>query len=329
MRICLLTLLVLGTLTGLAEADEVLLRGGDRYTGRVVSLSGGTLTFKTAHGELKIPWADVTSLTVTEPLVLTVGTQPAATVTAIAPAEAGRVTLTPGGGVALTDITGMAQVEPPVVVDGGASAGFLQTRGNTDVNSLRLDADVSIRQRQNRFTANAAVNNAEDDDEKTVDNWTAAFNYDRFLTKRLFVNANAIFTNDQFKDLDLRTALGGGLGYEVFDTPRVKLTVKGGVGWVNENFIVAEDDDYTALRESAALDIGIVPNRVLFFHKHDGYFGVTGEDNLFIKSQTGVRLTIVANFVTTAQFDLDYDRSPSPGRQGVDRTFSLTFGYRF
>jgi hypothetical protein len=56
---------------------------------------------------------------------------------------------------------------------------------------------------------------------------------------------------------------------------------------------------------------------------------VTGDDNLFVKSQTGVRLSIVANFVTTAQLDLDYDRSPSPGRRQSDRTFALTFGYRF
>jgi hypothetical protein len=29
------------------------------------------------------------------------------------------------------------------------------------------------------------------------------------------------------------------------------------------------------------------------------------------------------------QLDLDYDRSPSPGRSDTDRTFALTFGYRF
>jgi putative salt-induced outer membrane protein YdiY len=72
-----------------------------------------------------------------------------------------------------------------------------------------------------------------------------------------------------------------------------------------------------------------VPDRVLFFHKHDSYFGVTGEDNLFIKTQNGVRLTVVKNFVTTVQWDLDYDRSPAPGTRDSDRRFSLTLGYRF
>jgi hypothetical protein len=29
------------------------------------------------------------------------------------------------------------------------------------------------------------------------------------------------------------------------------------------------------------------------------------------------------------QVDLDYDRRPAHGRRSTDRTFALTFGYRF
>lgn len=312
-----------------ALADEVQLRNGDRVTGQVVKLGGGSLTFKTAHGDLTIPWAEVTSLTSTQPLMIAIGTAKPTQITAIAPADAGRVTLTPGGAVALTDITGFTLVEPPVTITGGANAGLIQTSGNTDVNSVRLDADVSIRQHANRYTASAAVNRAKDTGRQTADNWTTAFNYDRFLTSRLFVNANSIFTNDRFRDLDLRTALGAGIGYQFFDTPRVKLTANGGLGWVNEDFIVALDNDYVAAKESAALDIFIVIDRIQFFHKHDGYFGLEGDDNLFIKAQNGFRLGVMKNFVTTIQMDLDYDPSPAPGRRETDRTFALTFGYRF
>ncbi|HEX5110095.1 MAG TPA: DUF481 domain-containing protein [Vicinamibacterales bacterium] len=329
MRIGTLVLTMFFLFSASAFADEVQLRGGDRYTGQVVSLAGGKLTFKTAHGDLTIPWADVQSLTTTMPLRVTLRGQPAATVTAIAAADQGRVTLTPGGAVALADIDGIAQIEPPVVVTGGANAGWIATSGNTDINTLRLDGDATVRQGANRYRASAAVNQAEDRGEDTVDNWTTSLDYDRFLTKRLFVNANAIFTNDRFRDLDLRTALGGSIGYQVFDTPRIKLTASGGLGWVNEDFVLAPDDDYFAFRESVGLDIGIVPDRVLFFHKHDSYIGLTGDDNLFIKTQNGVRLTVVKNFVTTVQWDLDYDRSPAPGTRDSDRRFTLTFGYRF
>ena len=319
--------LVLG-FTPLAAADEVQLKNGDRYTGTVTGLAGGTLTFKTAHGTLKMPWAEVTSLDSSAMLLATVGTADPVAITAIAPAGPGRVTLTPGGQVALADIAALAPVAPPVSITGGANAGLVRTAGNTDVNSLRLDTDVTIREHANRYTAAAIVNQANDRGVDTADNWTTAFNYDRFLTERLFLNANAIFTGDSFRDLDLRSAIGGGVGYQVLQGPRTKLTVNGGIGWVNEDLIVGEDTDYAAFREGAALDIALVPSRVDFFHKHDGYFGVD-DDNLFIKMQNGIRLSIVAGFVTTVQYDFDYDPSPSPGRDETDSTFALTFGYRF
>jgi putative salt-induced outer membrane protein YdiY len=312
-----------------AAADQVILTNGDRVTGTVASLGGKTLTVTTPHGELKIPWGDITSLVIEDPILVTVGDAAPAEVR-IAPGDAaGRVTLNPGGSVELIQIVALARPIPPLSFTGGANAGMMRTGGNTDVNSLRLDGDVTIRQSANRYTGSAAVNRAKDRGLETAENWNTSVNYDRFLTQRLFVNANSIFTNDKFRDLDLRTALGAGLGYQVFDTPLVKLTANGGLGWVNENFDVAEDDSYTAARESAGLDIAIVPDRIQFFHQHDGYFGVTGEDNLFVRMKNGVRLGLVGGLVTTIQHDVDYDRSPSPGRKNTDRTFALTFGYRF
>ena len=327
-RTLVLTLALAG-LASSASADEVQLRNGDRVTGRVIRLAAGALTFRTPHGDLTIPWAEVTTLTSTETLRATLAGGDPTTITAIGPAAAGQITLTPGGAIPLANLAALGPVEPAIVVTGGANAGFVQTSGNTDVNNLRLDADAAIRQNANRYTASGAVNRAEDAGNETADNWTAALNYDRFLTSRLFLNANGIFTNDRFRDLDLRTALGAGVGYQVLDTPFARLTANGGLGWVNEDFMAAMDNDYAAARESAALDLFLIPNRVQFFHKHDGYFGLEGDNNRFITSQNGFRLSIVRNFVTTLQYDIDYDASPSPGRRSTDRTFALTFGYRF
>lgn len=313
------------------NADEVRLANGDRVTGQVVSLAGGTLTFATTYGSIRIPWADVTALTVQDAILITVGTAAPTQVTIAAATAAGQVTLQPGGAVQLAQITGFARPQPAVIIDGGANAGFVTTAGNTDVNNLRLDADVVARAGENRYTAGAAAIRSEDRGAETARNWTAAGKYDRFLTTRLFFNANAIFTSDRFRDLDLRTALGAGVGYQVLNTPRVTLTADGGLGYVTENLesSAAPNESYTALRESAALGVFLLPGRVQFFHQHDGYFGVTGEDNLFMKMQNGVRIGLAAGFVTTIRHDLDYDKSPAPGRDNTDRTFAMTLGYRF
>ena len=312
-----------------AAADEILLTNGDRFTGTVVSLAAGVLTVDTAYGQVKIGWDSVANVAVTDPILVTVGTAAPTTVRITQGDAPGRVVLDPGGPIELAQVVAFARPRPAVIIDGGANAGFLQTGGNTEVNSLRLDGDVVIRQLDNRYTATAAVNRAEDRGTQTAQNWNAGVNYDRFLTARLFANANAIFTNDRFRDLDLRTALGVGVGYQVFDTAMARLTANAGLGWVNENFEAGVDDSYTAARESAALDVVLVADRVTFFHNHDGYFGVAGEDNLFFRMRNGVRLGLFGGLVTTLQHDIDYDRSPAPGRRNTDRTFALTFGYRF
>ncbi len=305
---------------GSAAADEVRLANGDRVTGTVVSMADGTLTFKTPHGELTMPWNEVTALKIDRQLLVT---------TATAPAQLMTLDTAAGAGPTLADVVAIAAPTPPVTWDGGANAGLLTTGGNTDISSLRLDGALAARTAFDRYTASGVVNRARDSGRDTADNWTTAFAYSRFLTERLFADANAILTNDRFRDLDLRTALGVGLGYQVWDRPSASLSFNGGYGWVNENFDTAPDDSYAALREAVKLDLFFANKRVQAFHHHDGYFGVTGDDNLFFRAQTGVRLALAAALVSTAQFDVDYDRSPAPGRVSTDRSVAFTLGYRF
>ena len=298
-----------------AAADELRLTNGDRYTGEVVQLAAGTLTFKTAHGTLAVPWSQVSGLTVDTNIIVTA-------------VDGSTVTLA-GGTIDLPATTALARPRPPIELTGGAGAGLVSSAGNTSVNSVRVDGDAALRAGANRYTFGVGINRAEDRGVTTAQNWTTTARYDRFLTTRVYVNANAIFTNDRFRDLDLRSAYGAGLGYQVIDRPLVKFNVDGGVGYVNENFDVAEDDSYAALREAAKLDVVLVADRVVLFHQHDGYFGVTGDDNFFVQAQNGVRFNLVAGLITTLRLDVDYDRSPAPGRRNTDRTFALTLGYRF
>lgn len=325
-----LLLVLLGVLsTAPAAADHLELTNGDRFTGSAVSLAGGTLVFATPYGDIRLPWADVARLVVDEPILATIEGRPPSSVTIAQAAAAGQVTLQPGGDVALSAITALTRPQPPLVLDGGASAGIVDTGGNTDVKNLRLDGDLLARAGEHRYTVNAAVTRARDRGLETARNWTAGVKYDRFLSPRLFLNANTILTSDRFSDLDLRTALGAGIGYQVLNIARVTLTADAGLGYVNENLESQAGDSYAAARESATLSVFIVPDLVEIFHQHDGYIGVTGDDNLFVRLQNGIRIGLGQGFVTTLRHDLDYDRSPAIGRRSTDRTFALTLGYRF
>lgn len=311
-----------------AWADEVRLKNGDRITGTVVSLAAGVLKFNSGHGTLDLPWGDVVAVTVDAPIIVTGAGRAPETVATLTLAD-GQVTLAPGVTLPAGDVVTLGRPAGPPTVAGGANVGILSTGGNTDVSSLRADGDVVVRADRNRYTAGGVVNRAVDRGVETARNATVSGRYDRFFNARLYANASALFTNDRFRDLDLRSALGLGLGYQVADTARLRLGVEGGYGYVNERFDLAPDESYHALRENAALDVYALARRITFFHRHDGFFGVTGDDNLFIQTRNGVRAGLGGGLVTTIQFDVDYDRSPSPGRKQTDRAVGFTLGYRF
>lgn len=244
-------------------------------------------------------------------------------------AEPGRAALASGETAALADITALAVPDSLRTIDGTASIGLVNTGGNTQVSSLRLDGNLTARAGDHRYTATAAITRADDQGVESARSWSTGIKYDRFVTPKLFLNANTILTSDQFRDLQLRTALGAGVGYQVIDAPRVTLTADTGLGFVNENLGGQPGDRYAAGRESATLSVFLLPDRVELFHEHDTYVGVTGTDNLFVKTQNGVRFMLAAGFITTIRHDLDSDRSPAAGRRQTDRTFAVTLGYSF
>jgi len=230
-------------------ADQVQLKNGDRLTGRFASLSGGTLTWRpAAGGELKINWADVVTIDIDDPVYVTLNGMPPILTGVSASTSPGRVELMPGGPVNLTDIIaisygrggggGGAAATAPVVstITGGAGAGVITTSGNTKLNSLRLNGDADARMGANRFVANGLVTHSKDNDIETARNWSLSGRYDRYLTSWLYAEANAVLTNDRFRDIDLRSAYGAGLGLQLLNTPRIKVSGAGGIGEVKQNF---------------------------------------------------------------------------------------------
>jgi putative salt-induced outer membrane protein YdiY len=326
---------VLTALTStLASADELHLKNGDRYTGSVVSLDRGSLKFDTGHGTLDVPWGDVMTMAVAQPVMVTLGGQRERGAVISVAADGGMTLRYVDGDVdtprpiALSDIVGLRRPLKPFSLTGGANVGFLTTGGNTDVNSLHADAELVARARENRYTTSGAVNTASDNGRETARNATGLARYDRFLSRQLYLNGSGIFTHDRFRDLDLRTALAVGAGYQAVDNTRAKVGVEGGYGYVNERFATQPDISFHAARETVSVDVFVGGRRAVLFHRNDGFFGFT-DRRLFVQTRNGVRLALVGGLVTTLQYDLDYDRTPAAGRKQTDHSVGLTFGYRF
>jgi putative salt-induced outer membrane protein YdiY len=331
-------LLILGLLPvaggGKVMADEIWLKNGDHLTGKVVRMENKLLVFNTPYaGEISMQWGEIVNLRTDTPVTVVLSDDTSAHGIASS-GENGKVrvkskqimeTLTID--LALVKLINPKPAEPAIRLRGRMNIGASVTKGNTNTKTFYSDAEMIARSAQNRFTIGGLYNRAEDNNEKTVDNATGYMKYDHFLTRKWYLFANLTGTKNEFKDLNLRTLGGLGVGYQVLETPLTNLSLEAGVNYVNEDFILAEDKSYPAGRWAVNFDHYLFQKRLQFFHFHEGLLGLESSDDVFIRSQTGVRFPLHGNFNATAQLNYDWDKSPPPGKEKADKNYIFTLGY--
>jgi putative salt-induced outer membrane protein YdiY len=120
-----------------------------------------------------------------------------------------------------------------------------------------------------------------------------------------------------------------GMGYQFFETKTTNLSVELGVSYVNDDYIVADDDGYAAGRWAVNFDHLLYKDSIQFFHNHVGLMSLANTSKTSVQSQTGFRFKIYQGLNATAQLNLDWDNAPSPGVENTDTAYLFTLGYQF
>ncbi|NIQ37003.1 MAG: DUF481 domain-containing protein [Proteobacteria bacterium] len=338
-RICLMTwggFIFLFFLTTTVLADEVRLRNGDRITGQIVRMEKSFLTLKTSYaGDVRINWEEVVcvssdwehtfSLRNTEILIGRAACAGDGKIQIVG------VTIGESTEMSLDELEAINPSPPPpaITYKGSVAGGGSKTRGNTDDAVAYLSGDFEARSRRHRFTVGGRYNYGETGGEITTRNALGRIKYDFFVTQRLYTYAQALFESDDFQDIKLRSAMGAGLGYQIFDTERTSLFFEGGVSYFNKDFEKAEDESYASGRESIGFNYAIVPDRVKFFHLHEFYWSLEDSDEYYFRAEQGLRFILFRNFFASFGADYSYDRQPALGRKNSDTLYTASLGYEF
>jgi putative salt-induced outer membrane protein YdiY len=237
-------------------ADQVVLKNGDRLTGTITKSDDKTLLIKTEFaGEVTVQWPAVQEINSTQPLhvALTNGKTIAGPVTtadgslAVTTAANGTVTVTKA------DVTGLRSDAEQTAYEkslhpglmqgwaGGANVGFALTGGNSDTRSLALafTADRKTSNDEIALYENTvyATNEAAGATPSTTANSNqAGARYSRNFNPRLFGFVGADFQTNALQDLNLRTVLGGGLGYHAIKTAKTTLDFLVGPNYTREDY---------------------------------------------------------------------------------------------
>src|SRR5262245_33700803 len=316
--------------TRAASADEVWLLNGDSFSGTTQTLESGVLTFRTPFDNvLKVPWKEVAGLETVRQVRVTVrgiGSH----VARVVPGPEGCLRLQTAAGpsldIQLPDILTIVRPQSGVMTMARAEAGLLLASGSSDISSLHLTGEINWRTLSTRTSADIAVNRAQTLGIQTASNLTSALRHQEFLTDHVYANANLILTNDRFRDVNLRTAPGVGVGYQFSNFPVTTLSLDGGFGYVSEHHTFEPDRNYWAVREAVKYEHFLMPTRLQLFHQHDGYYGLG--DNWFVRTRQGLHVMLTGGLIMTVELGLNYDRRPPLGQDHVDRTFAITLGYQ-
>lgn len=257
-------ILILGLVafsSGRVQADQVILKNGDRATGAIVKKDGASLTVKTdLMGTITVPWDQVAEIKSDAPLNVVL---PDRTVQATVETSEGKVQLKEQQrAVALTDVVTLRNADEQKAYErllnpgwvqlwaGTATIGFAGTAGNaqtktftTAFNAARITSDDKAAVYFSAIKSSALIDRLNADTAEAVrGGWTYGHN----VSSRVFLNVFNDYEYDRFQSLDLRFVLGGGAGLIAWKGERGRLDLLGGFDYDRSKFSPgAPEADFT------------------------------------------------------------------------------------
>ena len=304
---------------GMAEPlGKLSLKDGSQLYVEILEMTEGFIKVKTLFHDgdpIKIKWSEVVGLTSEEPVtvVLNSGTILQGKPTMLGPGTLGIQTdiLTEPIPVAVESV--MA-VNPPikkaVVYTGNINFGASKITGNTKLQNYSFLGELIARSERLRLSLLGRYLYGENGNRLVARNAFGTIKLDFFVTKRFYWNAGALFEQDTFQDLNLRTSLFTGPGYQFIDVgdfaspylAKMQLSAEVGLGFFNEDFKRASDRNNVTGRWGVNFNWPVLPSLALF-HQHQGFPSIEKRSDYYITSQQGLRWTMLENFVSTLQYN--------------------------
>lgn len=303
-RLTLLGLLLALAGQGVLPADTVTLVNGDHLTGTVRRVADGKLTLQSElAGTVQIAWGNIQAIqTDADFSVLTdsghrLDGQLTLEDSRVLIASRDRVPVTVPAREVARVARGARQRGARRVIsalDGSADIGYSVARGNQNQMQSSAGATAGYASAQYQFSGRLSSLFARQDDARSQSRHALNARLDRFLNDRSFAYALTGLERNERRLLDLRSRLGGGMGWRVRSSGNTALSLLGGMAYVHERL---REQDNRATVES--------------------FGGMEWSTSLFRVVRVNTQLTIHPNLLDTSRVRVEYDgtfRVPIAGR---------------
>lgn len=240
--------------SGVAFADTIVLKNGDRLTGTIESSDAKEITFKTDYaGEIKVQWSAVKETTTEKPVVVTKPDK--STVSGTESSEESNIVVhTSNAGDVTVPLTNVTIVRSPDAQQayekslhpgwledwkGGANFGFALARGNSDTTNLAtgFNADRKTTDDETKMYFTSIYSTTGTPVSATTANeLMGGIRFDRNLNHILFAFIGGDFAHNALQDLDLQQIYSAGLGAHLINKPNTTLDVLAGGNYTRESY---------------------------------------------------------------------------------------------
>ena len=346
-RTCLNSGILAGLLvflfSGIANADELHMKNGDRLQGTIVSMSLGKLVFKTSYaGEITIKWDQVRKLTTEKPLEAYLRNEDTL-IGKIETTEDGTLILQPADGSPSAPIP-LAQVKTlePLKkkgkwhLNGNISAGASKETGNTNTQKFSLTANATISNSLNAVKLYAQFKKEWNKGKLSKNQGLGSATYKRFFTKKWFGFGNGTAQMDTFKSMDLLGNIAVGPGYQFYRSQRINLAAQIGPAYGYERYTTPQsfldgesENSYIAGYWAMDFDMWFFKKFFQVFHHNDILYDFQDSANWKLRTRTGIRIPMVLKLFASFQLNYDYVNQPADGRVKNDQEGVIGLGWAF
>ncbi len=212
---------------------------------------------------------------------------------------------------------------------GSVAIGATLADGNTNQKTASATADVHMRRERDRTVFGFLWNYSKVDGVTTQRRTLGTAEYDYFFTKKFYGLAAASGESDLSAQLDLRTTVGVGAGYQFLEDEHWNVNGEAGASYVDEKFKVSSDDnDFIAARLaykveykqddkwSAGQDAVVFPS-------------LENKEDINARVDTHAKVMLTAKMFAQAQWLFTWDNTPATGAKRTDNLYLLALGWSF
>ncbi len=253
-------------------ADTVWLKNGDKLTGTIKVFDGGKLLLNTKYaGDIPLDWREVKTLESDQHLLVKQDAYTGEISKSLHAADDGKVTLANGDVPETVDLASIQQImkPKPVVTDlvwkGNVDAALDFQRAENDTNDYNIGFKTSATHGRWRHNAKGEYNHESQDDVTTINNWSAEYSLDRFITDKWFWDGRLTYKHDGVEDLRRQRTAGTGPGYQFWDDELGAFKVGSLLNWTDYEYANGEKDQFYSVSGTWDYNRYLIGKKVEFF----------------------------------------------------------------